>query len=162
MDTSLRELYIEFKEYINNPEYVFKSCGDDKVDKRANCREWIIIMKKIEDTRTTESRIVKDIKFAKYRASHLQVVLIVNKFDFTKTLYYIYNYFNGKRTKYKEGEIVYPDSFDDSNKICSNGIHYFTSIEPAYYYGIETCENYTGDYVSWYDDGQLKSMKQYY
>ena len=66
MDT-LKELC---KEYIVDPKYVFKSCGN-----------YIVVLQKLLDTITNESRSdVSNAMYANYRANKLRVILIINKF----------------------------------------------------------------------------------
>ena len=43
--------------------------------------------------------------------------------------------YDGSDTKYKVGEMVYPDSFDDNRyAVCAHGIHFFSSLENALQY----------------------------
>ena len=82
--------------YID-PSYVFKSCS----------RDWIVVLQKLPDTITNESRFVVDADCAKFRANKLQVVDIIHKFDQTITCDSIWNsVYAGKQMEYKRGEIV--------------------------------------------------------
>ena len=60
--------------YID-PSYVFKSCS----------HVWIVVLQKLPDTITNESRSVADPNCAKFRADKLSVVDIIHKFDQTTT-----------------------------------------------------------------------------
>ena len=55
--------------------HVFKSCSHD----------WIVVLRKLPDTNTNESRPVVDPNCAKFRADKLQVVDIIHKFDQNNT-----------------------------------------------------------------------------
>ena len=79
--------------YID-PLYVFKSCS----------RDWIVVLQKLADTITNESRPVVDADCAKFRANKLQVVDIIHKFDQTTrdsicNSVYVYKKWNIKREK---------------------------------------------------------------
>jgi antitoxin component YwqK of YwqJK toxin-antitoxin module len=63
-------------------------------------------------------------------------------------------------TEYKKGEIVYPDHFDESSIVCSNGIHYFKSVDAAYYYG-QPHPNYTGSWIVYTDNGDIHMSGTY-
>lgn len=137
-----------YESYICDPTFVYKSCK----------KNWIIILKILHDTLTNENRLnINNNKCAKFRANKLYVVLIFNKFDPTKTIPDIVNDdCKDDIIKYKTGKIVYPNKFDhDLDKICSDGIHYFKSIEPAFYYQINKISSFTGDYIECYDSGSL-------
>ena len=138
----------------SDASFVFKSCQ----------KEWIVILQKINNTITNESRTnVIDHIYAKFRGNHFLVVDIINKFDINKHIdeitnsYYAYDIIN-----YKKGEIVKSNSFDeDLINVCSNGIHYFKSIEPAFYYEVGGLKNKNGIYKEWYDNGQIKLKCNY-
>ena len=69
IDTLIDYIY---KQYNNDPLIVFKSCQI----------EWIVILKKLSDTITNESRSSAiDIQHAKYRGNKFLVIDIVNKFN---------------------------------------------------------------------------------
>jgi antitoxin component YwqK of YwqJK toxin-antitoxin module len=139
------EAFNKFNEkYSLGGEYVFKSCS----------REWIVVLKKLEDTKTNESRVdVKDSLYAKFRADKLLVVDIVHKF-FDQTIDEITNSaYSNKTIKYKKGEIIEVFNFDkDLDAVCAPGIHYFKSAKAAIYYEL-IIEN--GPNKSWHENGQL-------
>lgn len=120
--------------------FLFKSCE----------RNWIVVLEKLPDTKTNESRHVFDERYAKYRANKLKVVLIFNKHSPKETKSEIYNsVFEKKKLLYKSGEIVEADSFDTFfDNVVTNGIHYFKTLEPAFHQ-----ESKSG-YLQWYDNGE--------
>lgn len=131
--------------------HVFKSC----------LRKYIIVLKKCHDTITNEARdSVVDKNMAKFRADILHVLLIIDLEDgSTDTTEIINTYWDDKwiqrRTVYTVGLDVEPDSFDQNiNRICSNGIHYFNSLERAYYYD-RYWVNYTGPHKRWHENGAI-------
>src|SRR5688500_6099539 len=139
-----------YKQYIDidceNPVYVYKMCN-------SNNNYWLVIMKKLPNTITNESRkYVQDKKYAKFRASELEVIAIINIQD-AKTIDTINNIYRVRNIMgnaisfsniiYKIGCKVKPDRFDfNLDVICSNGIHYFNSIEAAYFYRFNIPNNY--------------------
>ena len=155
-DDQLDCLKIVYKQYIDDPDCVYKLCDD----------QWLVIMKKITNgknkiTITNESREnVYDPLYAKFRANILDVVVIVS-IKTMKTVKYLYHRYvdpnnrNGHPISimYNVGETVEPDKFDqDLEKVCSSGVHYFKTLDRAYYYrGLPLI--YTGRLIEWYDDG---------
>jgi antitoxin component YwqK of YwqJK toxin-antitoxin module len=157
--STLNELKECCKKYISDIQYVYKLCHNTCAR-----RAWIVVMKKIFDTITNESRDgVINTRYAKFRANKLQVVTIIS-------------YHNPKRrskkiihkpdcmfpsTVYIKGHIVEPDKYDyDLNIICSNGIHYFNSIEAAYYYELMSYD-YSGVWKTYRDNGEIFSYCTY-
>jgi antitoxin component YwqK of YwqJK toxin-antitoxin module len=136
----------------NNLEYqtraedlVYKSCS----------REWIVILEKLPDTETNESRSnVKGSRYAKFRADKLKVVDIVHKFDSAKKISEIQNsVYANKKITYIKGEIITIANFSEKlDIICAPGIHYFKSFESAYFYELEKVDN--GLFKTWHDNGQ--------
>ena len=60
-----------------------------------------------------------------------------------------------KNFSYKVGEYVEVDNYDDDlTKVCSTGIHYFLSEEPAFFWNFNF-DNYTGECKEYYENGQL-------
>jgi antitoxin component YwqK of YwqJK toxin-antitoxin module len=150
----LKQLTEELEEYINDKKYVYKICGD-----------FIVILEKLEDTLTNENRSNVSQKdddklYAKYRANKLLVKEIINKYDLTKCE----NVMSGGyaiQIEYKVNETVYPDNFDTNlEEVCSSGIHYFLNLKSAFYYCLET-ENINGEYLNWYDNGQMYEKCNY-
>lgn len=109
-------------------------------------------------TITNEDRSsVVDKNTAKHRADKLKVHLIINLHDGSTSTERLVNCTKDHETVYAIGSIVEPDSFDpDLESVCSNGIHYFRSIECAYFYDFDPIYNkYTGIFKAWYDNGML-------
>lgn len=118
-------------------------------------KEWIIVMKIIESTKTNDIRpnIVNRL-FAKYRANKLQVVEIKNKYD-DRQLNEIENIcYCGEKIKYTVGKNVEDKDYFSkrNNHICKTQLDYFLCEICAYYYEIR--DDYQGKYISWYDNGQ--------
>ena len=140
------------KDYINNDNYVFKSCGG-----------YIVILKKTEDTLTNQERIVVDDKFAKYRANKLMVIKIFNKLRPSSCIPEIFNTVSQTRLKYVVGTMVVSDYNDDINIVCGSGIHYFKSVEAAfYYYLMEFHNKYSGVHFEFFDDGTKMTSRQFF
>src|SRR5690606_2118713 len=67
------------RRYHNNQDYIYKSCFDKLSKNKYKCK-WLIVMKKVSDTITNESRSgVSDKDYAMFRANRLLVVAIINK-----------------------------------------------------------------------------------
>jgi len=146
---AIREKYPD-----NTGQFFFKSCGT----------YWIVVMKKVGDTITNQSRLPLDDpnrSFAKYRANKLAVVDIICKFNPNETTDQISNtYYKNHTVKYIKGSIVVPNSFDwNINKVCSTGIHFYETIECAFYFELKKVEN--GKCTRWYDSGQKSSEGEY-
>lgn len=162
---------------------VYKLCYDitgqidspDFVDKKTTNREWMVIMQKLkkrfgegllepntDSTQTNESRNeIIDKSSAKFRANKLKVLKIINVNNL-KSISTIINKYKTKTLKYKVGEIVESKHYDEEiNNICSDGIHYFKTLIPAYYYR-HVPDMYTGKWITYYDNGQKESEGKYY
>jgi antitoxin component YwqK of YwqJK toxin-antitoxin module len=131
--------------YVEDDQFVYKSCES----------EWIVILRKLKDTITNENRWdIVNIKFAKFRANKLEVVLIINKNDPTIITKQISNSNYKSKITYKVGEIVIINDYDmNLSNVCSTGIHYFKTIECAYYFDNE--KKCIGNYKKWFNDGTL-------
>lgn len=144
-------------------KYVYKKC----INHTNKNTQYLVILEKLDDTITNENReYVANTFYATFRADKLKVVAIIDTNEFSNTKSCILSSFriNYKCvvTIYEVGEIVYPDYFDpDINNLYSNGIHYFKTIEPAYYYNRYFQENYTGLHRCWTDNGSLICEGQY-
>lgn len=157
----LAQLKTRYKKYFNNNSYVYKSCRD--VLSKDLSRKWLVIMKKLKDTQTNETRSeVINENYAEYRANKLKVVKIINTRNPRLTKKFIVNKFTSIRElKYEENKIVHPDAFDNNlNEVCSNGIYYFKLMDAAYYYS-DIPRNYTGEWYKWYDDGSKEEYCVY-
>lgn len=152
----LYELVEQFKSETHK-EYVYKIC----------LSKYIIIMEKLADTITNESRCgVIDMNAAKFRADKLRVVLIIDLMDSSTITTKISNTYLHSCpffavTDYEVGSIVLPDSFEpDLDAVCANGIHYFRSVESAFFYNKYT-GGYTGVWKRWSEQGQLMEQRYY-
>jgi hypothetical protein len=129
--------------------HVFKSCGP-----------YIVVMKKLKDTVTNEDRAsVVDPLNAKFRGTHFMVVLIFDKMEPKYTVKQTENTIHLRdKLKYIVGEVVYANDYDhDSSKICAPGIHYFKSLEAAFYYNLGIFCNITYQCPLYDDDGAMIS-----
>lgn len=120
-------------------------------------------------TITNESRKnIYDPLCAKFRANVLEVHKIINIETMEQSTFLcheFYNYDIGASIPllYEVGKVVEPDSFDpDLNNICSNGVHYFKTIDRAFYYrNYDNLPLYTGRCIDWFDNGQKKLEGSY-
>jgi antitoxin component YwqK of YwqJK toxin-antitoxin module len=139
--------------YFDNDKYVFKSCGN-----------YIVVLEKLEDTRTNELRTnITDPKYAKYRANKLKVLLIIHKFDPSDILEKVENSYYIKKVVYRTNEIIEIDDYDhDLNKVCTGGIHYFKTIEQAFFWELlKFNPKYTGKWILWYESGNKMDEGEY-
>jgi antitoxin component YwqK of YwqJK toxin-antitoxin module len=170
-----------YKEYTSDKKFIYKLCYDEskcKINKNRTEDEddninddtnyisvayWLVIMVKIPKTKTNELRgNIANKFYAKFRANVLKVVKVINIDQPKKTTSYIINDFKGKKTKYEVGKLVYADYYDDDiNKICTGGIHYFKTLNAAYFYR-DVPNDYNGIWIDRYDNGQKKSKGEYF
>lgn len=145
----LAKIEARCKNYIDDPTYVYKSCN--------NC---IVILKKLVDTITNESREVADANYAQFRANKLLVVDIIDKSNINKKINSVKNTVYKKNIiKYKIGKIVCVDDFcQDLSIVCAPGIHYFKTIKRTFYYEFDDMYGYC---YNWYDSGNPKSEGNY-
>jgi hypothetical protein len=148
----LDHLKNECKQYIEDPECVYKLCDN----------KWLVIMKKLPDTITNELRKdVKNANNAKFRANKLNVLKIINVFDGTTTQS-ILNQFNNSSVIYIVDKDVFPNRYDKNpNNICSCGIHYFKTIDAAFYYQKNVQPNFSGVWKVFCDSGDVSKEKYY-
>lgn len=164
----LAQLILKLKSYVDIDididiktevisKYVFKMCVDNDSPSR-KC--WLVVLEKLSDTVTNENRKVIDHRYAKYRADKLKVVEIINPDNPDETCERIthnavINSKSATNTVYVKNEVVIADSYDnDVDNVCANGIHYFRSIEPAYYFR-KVPRKHHGKWKSWYRTGQI-------
>lgn len=164
-DDILEKLHKKCRRYTKSPSYVYKLCRNyNKKKKETSERKWLVVLKKISTTVTNECRSnVVDANYAKFRASELKVIKIINT---TKPNYIkkkITNVFEDIKTVYKVGEIVKPSTEYDMglDNVCSSGIHYFKTLEPAYFYEKSSYIVNNGKVLSWYDNGQMFQSGSY-
>ena len=135
--------------YID-PSYVFKSCS----------RDWIVVLQKLPDTITNESRFVVDADCAKFRANKLQVVDIIHKFDQTTRDSICNSVYEHKQIVYKKGEIIEVKDFDKNvNIVCAAGIHYYKTMKVAFYLEVQSVID--GEWSCWHDNGKMESKGIY-
>jgi hypothetical protein len=149
---SLEEIKYKYAKYLNS-NYVFKLCENDSV-------KTIVILQKLKNTKTNESRKdIIDAKYAKFRADKLLVVLIFDinnpDIEYESTMNFTKLFCHPLIvTLYEKGNIINPDDFDvDLEKVCATGIHYFKTIDAAFYYRIMP-ENYTDEWKRYFDNGK--------
>lgn len=141
------ELFNEFK--ILYPEY-FKQ---NNIYKFGSCDNFIIIFEKLFDTVTNESRNnIFNSNYAEYIADKLKVVFIVNKFNPKEFFKIVTHVEFCQSITYSVNEII-------TNKT-GYRLHYYNSIEPAYFEDINL-NNYSGLYMSWFDNGLLSEKGHY-
>lgn len=147
MRYSLDSIVKKYKSFIK-PEHVYKICRGKDTNK------WIVIMKKLPDTITNEDRKnVYNRHYAKFRANKLRVIKIINIFSLKSVKKITHNPIcSGVETIYQKNYIVLPDKYDESEKVCTHGIHYYKSISAAYYYDNPE-DDYVGKWIESYDDG---------
>ncbi len=170
----LEKLKDECKIYLNNPIFVFKKCG-----------EFIVVLEKPEDVLCNEMRTgIIDKNFAKFRANGLWCKFIIHFKTFacpTKIRHDVV--YGTKNIVYKIGEFITPDDYNkDIEKVCTNGIHYFLTLEAAFYYNlIPFCGRYQfhtengrlyaicnyrdfelhGEMIEWYANGNIENRSYY-
>lgn len=141
------------KKYITNPSFVYKSC----------CKEWIVILEKMEDTMTNEQRSnVSNHLHASFRGNKFRVANIIHKFNLQQIPMIENSYFVANKLLYKVGEIILSNAYDpDINHISSNGIHYFLTIDTAYYFELDELKTYSGMFINWFPNGNIRCVRNY-
>lgn len=154
---------LEFcSEHIKNRSYVYKLISHENLKSKEK-KDWLIIMKKTDDTITNERRNgIIDKNFAKFRANELVVVEIINILNPNERIDKILNRFQDcKEVQYVKGKIVRPDYYnEDIEHVCSAGIHYFKTLFAAYYYR-KVPKNYTGKWFGWGNNGEIVLNGEY-
>jgi hypothetical protein len=131
----------------------FKSCNNGK---------YLIILSLCDDSETDESRNVHNQLTATFRASKMNVVMIVNKMDPTDKPDKISITWGLSTCVYEVGKIVYADGFSPIHSLLSQGIHYFKSVFPAICFNLHF-ENsiITGLHHIWDHDGFVVQIVRY-
>uniref|UniRef100_A0A6C0EAF7 MORN-repeat protein n=1 Tax=viral metagenome TaxID=1070528 RepID=A0A6C0EAF7_9ZZZZ len=115
-------------EYIENPITVYKKCN-----------RYILILCKLEDTVTNESReFIIDPKYAKYKANKLRVLKIFDMFTLEEILELKQEY------TYVKNEIV-------------EEVTYCKTIEVAYYADNYKLNLTNGKFIEWYENGSKRT-----
>jgi antitoxin component YwqK of YwqJK toxin-antitoxin module len=144
---------------IKYPEgnFLYKSCSTDN-------DSWIVVLQLADRSITNQCRLSighPNRKYAKFRASKAKVIDIIHKFDQTKIIDSVKSSSHYYKIEYVKGTIVLPNAFDTNlSKVCSSGIHFFESIEAAFYYELDKLKNYTGHWTEWHQNG--KKMAEHY
>ena len=74
--------------YLRNPEYVYKSC--EYIN-----NVYLIVLKKLPTTKTNETRIdITNTSFAAFRASELEIIMIINILNPNKKIDLNYQFLN--------------------------------------------------------------------
>lgn len=129
-----------YPEILNDTRYVYFACDD--------C---IIIMEKLLDSITNESRSdIYDPLYATYMANKLKVVKIFKKYYPNDELDSVTSIEFCNIMKYEVGKIIISD--------CT--LMYYKSIICSMYHESYHC-CYTGKYISWYDNGCMCERGNY-
>jgi antitoxin component YwqK of YwqJK toxin-antitoxin module len=131
-----------------------------------SCQGWLVTLSFLEDTITNLDRDgVVDPMYAKFRGNKFWVTKIEDKLDPTITTDSVVNsYYNRSSLTYQVNTIVeVPDYNYNSNVICTTGIHFFLSKEPAYHYEpiVDAEGRIHGPYISWTSNG-VKYNEMFY
>jgi len=156
------------KEYLLDSKCVYKICTSGP-------NIYLVVLQKQPGVMTNESReTVVSANYAKFRANELMVKQII---DITssnnmnscvdhiihKTSYYSYDI--GIPTKIEKSTIykvncnVKADMYcQDVNDICAGGIHYFKTLQAAYFLWLDYSSNYSGLWFSCDSDGKTETI----
>ena len=135
-----------FKDYICDPNYVFKST-----------RDAIVVLKKTVNE-TNEEREVYDSKYALYRGNEFFVVEIRNRYIPSEILSFTWGVYN---LWYESGKKITYGNYDyDIERVYFPGIHYYKTLEPAFYNLMDT-KNFTGVFKMWCCNGRLIQLTEY-
>lgn len=150
IDDVIKEIYEIYNIYVTDNTYVFKSVNN-----------WIIILKKTLITLNNENRDgIYNEKTASYRGNYFFVEKIFNKINPKYVTNKITSKFKDKYLTYIVGKYVTSDFDKDINKTYTSGIHYYKTIEPAFYMNVEN-ERITGNVVSYYPCGKILFNKKF-
>jgi len=152
MLNNLIDIKKKYENLINSRNCVFKKC-----------KSCIVILEKLNDTITNESRgDIFDDKCAQFRANKLLVLKIFNIVSLTELASIDNSIYPSKQIKYLVGNVIEEKNFNtDLNKIHTEGIHYYKTIEPAYYKNLQL-NDYTGKYYEWHENGAKKLECEYF
>ena len=115
------------------------------------CGDYIVIMKKLPNTICNESRRnIADPMHANFRANKLLVIGIVHKITGKEINRVTNTTYHKEHIEYIKSKVVATDYDLDPDKICAPGIHYFLSVECAFFWG----KKGIGKYRTWYNNGQ--------
>lgn len=152
-----------------NLEQIKATLPKDKLYKRCG-RDIIIVLEYTNNTQHNEERKgIVDINFAKFRASELNVIDILNISTNERLKSFAHSWSNSKQSKinikYTINEIIKPNKPFDENiqKVCASGIHYFKSIDAAFYYIYvnKNFNNYSGDWIISNPNGSIHERHEF-
>ena len=128
---------------------------------KKGANDTIIVLEIPVDAKTNEDRKdISDPLYAMYRCDKVYVKRIYNQFT-GEEQHEVMNLNNkyGKQ-KYEVGKKITVEYDEDLNNVCSKGIHYFKTEEQAKMYKMRI-DDYTGKYLRWYNNGQVKEKRDY-
>lgn len=144
---NLKSLYKNKRlvQYCRDPLYVYKSHEID----------WILILKKLDDTITNElthNSVYSET--SKYRANKLQFVDMFHKFD---------NTIKNENISYYIGTNITSNNFP--NALDTSGIQYYKTIAPAFFDQITenkiSLMKFTGSFFRFHDNGVVLTFGHY-
>lgn len=153
----MEKILTDATDIINISESLFKKYPkyfeNDSNFKYGSCGDFIIVFEKMNDTIVYNNDLNQlDPSYAKYYANKLKVVFIINKFLPEETPKFI------THTEFCK-IITY-----DINEIClskeNHALCFYNKVEPAYFSDIKL-DNYTGFYMSWFDNGLISEKGHY-
>lgn len=162
MNGSLRKIKIYYLKYILNSKYVYKSCHDcivilEKIDITETNEKRILVAKKNKLDEILTTVVIKNDR-ATFRGNNFRVVKIFDKMNPRIVHNKIENsFYSRSKIIYELGKIVCVNSFnEDLNSFGGDGIYYYKSIVPAFYFElIKFNPKYTGKIYYWDDNGYL-------
>ncbi len=131
--------------YLNQPKlYVFKKCLNG----------FIVVFKKPNFCLSNEMRTdVVNSNFAKFRGSEFIVEDIIHMITL-EHIQKLNHYFQHTKIIYEVGKLVQPNFFDcDINIVCGYGIHYYRSLEAAFYH-----DAMTNPTITFQNNGMLETL----
>ena len=149
MLANLTEIYDVYRHFINDNLCVYKIC----------LNKWFIILQKTNDTIDNEMRCnLYSKNDASYRANKLLVLKIFDVNNPKNTIDTINNNFLNSHVIYNVNQIVSSDKYNsDVNIVATYGIHYYKTIDRAYY-SLFFPYNYNGYWIYYINDGSGKKI----
>ncbi len=125
------------------------------------CRNSIVTLELLNDTKTNEKRNVINDKYAKFRCDKVNVINIIevktgNKMEKDVSI-------RDNKFIYSLGEVVEADYFSKNlDDVCAGGIHYFKTKEAALSWFYRQNYNFPdGKWIEWHENGQKCSEGTY-
>ena len=123
------------------------------------CRNSIVTLELLDNTKTNENRKdVVDDRYAKFRCDRAIVIDIVNV-ETGKTMKADVSIYDDSFYYILDG--VVKTRFNENNKVCAEGIHYFKTKEAAVSWFYLDTDLSNGKITYWYESGQKKSEGTY-